>query len=144
MSWRYSEQAFRRFEPYIKAIVESPDSTITLNTDGLSTETFSARLRDCLKSCQHNNWEASFDLDQLRRYKFVVKQVNDKVVVEKELKGNVGLVVENASQQVLCALALLHQEGVLKTPTKCIGVDDATKEGIQAMFDIVWIGDEML
>lgn len=144
MSWRYSEQAFRRYEPYIKAIVESNDSTITLNTDGLSTETFSARLRDCLKACQYNDWETSFDINALRRFKFIVKQVNDKVVVVKEPKGNVGLVVENASKPVLEALALLHQEGVLKTPTKCVGIDDATKEHIQAMFDIAWIGDEMV
>ncbi len=87
---RLREPAFRRFENVIGAIVDSWPEPICFDAVPLSVETFSARLRDAMRSYHENNWESTL----VAREKFCsiydgicVRMISGRVTVGPRSKG---------------------------------------------------------
>lgn len=71
---RFSERHFRRYEPTIKKIVDNWPVNTIIDPKPLSTETFSCRLRDAIRSHRENQWVSDINMP-----KFI--QVCDEIVV---------------------------------------------------------------
>lgn len=63
---RFTEAAFRRYEPSIREILSAYPSPTIIDPSPLSPETFTHRLRDATKAFLESDWNSTITRDSLR------------------------------------------------------------------------------
>ena len=79
---RFNEQSFRRYEPFIKRVMEDWPSVLTFDVRPIATCTFACRLRDAMRSLVQFRWPTSIDLE-----KFI--KLQPEVCVSERINGQV-------------------------------------------------------
>lgn len=147
---RFGEQAFRRYEPYLVALIAQWPTPLEVNPAPYSVETFAARIRDAARGFVSNGWYSEYVKLEDFKDKWSLTEVKiskagtvilfprivqtggilakDPLTSQGQL-GSVttakGLVVSNPDLNIIRALLLLHEKAVLTTPTK---VENLTPE----------------
>ena len=137
---RFSEGAFRTYEPLIASIVDRwPDRTI-ITPQGRSCETVTCRLRDAFRSLAVNRWKTTIDLElavEIQRYVQFWHDGKRVFAGRKKQDYSVGtmsdttLVLQDPPTIVVRAALSLASHGVFQN--KPIEIKDASEEVVQLL-----------
>tara|TARA_R110000787_G_scaffold8323_7_gene27800 strand:- start:1452 stop:1937 length:486 start_codon:yes stop_codon:yes gene_type:complete len=128
---RFSEDAFKRYEAVIAAIVDKYPHPSNFSPQPFSPETFSHRLRDAIKAHKRNHFPSQLvDWDKFQKCAIVVRMVEDRIVAggRKETASANGIEIESSlvtnsdvikteSIDVCRALAILLHHRIIDAAT---------------------------
>lgn len=159
---RFSESAFRKYEPYIKRIADEFPSPVTIDPRrlGLASETVRGRLRDAITSAINNRWPKSdvnygnllhADVNGLvvslrpdglvvvgtkETIKDAKQPALDSIIESNEIFDATEIVANAETSAEVCLLAKLAAEKQLKNKVK-IQIEDHNKQFLLETYDII-------
>lgn len=69
---QYTEAAFRRYEPYIREIVENYPNPTKIEPRTIEATTFESRCRDALRAFMSSDWHSTLSKPKLRNIFFIL------------------------------------------------------------------------